>query len=131
MRPFGPVGNIYQYESDGLFNQDQVIANFNIRAGTRLSLSGYYSLGFANSNTAGAGSFPMNSYDIAADYGRAAFDVRHRVFLGGTIGLPRGFRISPFMFANSGAPYNVTVGQDLNGDSIFNDRPGGTGRNTR
>jgi hypothetical protein len=27
------------------------------------------------------------------------------------------------MIFNSGSPYNVTVGQDLNGDSLFNDRP--------
>jgi len=59
-----------------------------------------------------------------ADYGRAGFDVRHRVLLGGTIGLPKAFRLNPFMVVSSGQPYNVTVGQDLNGDSIFNDRPG-------
>jgi hypothetical protein len=58
-----------------------------------------------------------------ADYGRAGFDVRHRVLLGGTIGLPRAFRLNPFMVVSSGQPFNVTVGQDLNGDSIFNDRP--------
>ena len=38
--------------------------------------------------------------------------------------LPRGFRVSPFLVANSGSPFNITSGQDLNGDSIFNDRPG-------
>jgi len=27
------------------------------------------------------------------------------------------------MVANSGAPFNITIGRDLNGDSIFNDRP--------
>ncbi len=122
-RPFGDVGNIYQYESVGLFNQNQVIANFNIRAGTKLSLFGFYTLNYANSDTAGVNSFPMNQYDIAADYGRAAFDVRHRFFMGGSFALPRGFRISPFMVANSGAPFNITLGRDLNGDSIFNDRP--------
>jgi hypothetical protein len=35
------------------------------------------------------------------------------------------------MVANAGAPFNITTGTDLNGDSIFNDRPafagGGTG----
>src|SRR5208337_4878282 len=28
-----------------------------------------------------------------------------------------------FILAQSGAPFNIIVGQDLNGDSIFNDRP--------
>src|SRR5262249_5126508 len=36
---------------------------------------------------------------------------------------PRGFRLSPFMIATSGAPLNLLSGLDLNGDSIFNDRP--------
>jgi Carboxypeptidase regulatory-like domain len=121
--PFGDVGNIYQYESNGLFNQNQVIANFNVRAGTKLSLFGFYTLNFANSDTAGVNSFPMNQYNIEADYGRAAFDVRHRVFMGGSLTIPHGFRLSPFLIASSGAPYNITVGEDLNGDSIFNDRP--------
>ena len=61
--------------------------------------------------------------NISLDYGRSAFDIRHRVFFGGTIGLPYAFRLSPFMIASSGSPYNITTGQDLNGDSIFNDRP--------
>jgi len=122
-RPYGEVGNIYQYESDGLFNQNQLITNINVRLGTKFSLFGFYSLNFANSNTSGVNSFPSNSYDVALDYGRAAFDVRNRLFLGGSFSLPKGFRLSPFMMANSGSPFNITTGQDNNGDSIFNDRP--------
>jgi Carboxypeptidase regulatory-like domain len=117
------AGNIYQYVSEGLFRQNQLITNFNIRAGAKLTLFGFYMLNYANSDASGASSFPSNQSDIGADYGRASFDVRHRVFMGGTFGLPRGFRLSPFMIANSGSPYNVTLGQDINGDSILNDRP--------
>jgi hypothetical protein len=116
-------GPIYQYSSDGVFRQNQLITNFNIRAGTKLSLFGYYALNYANSDTSGASSFPTDSYDLGADYGRASFDTRQRLFLGGTIGLPYAFRLSPFMIFNSGSPYNVTVGQDLNHDTILNDRP--------
>jgi hypothetical protein len=124
--PEPKAGPIFQYVSDGLFRQNQLITNFNIRAGAKLSLFGYYSLNYANSDTAGASSFPSNQYDVGADYGRASFDIRHRIFMGGTIGLPRGFRVSPFMIFNSGSTYNVTVGQDLSNDSLFNDRPGFT-----
>jgi hypothetical protein len=122
-RPNPAAGDIYQYSSDGVFRQNQLITNFNIRAGAKLSLFGYYSLNYANSDASGASSFPSDQYDLAADYGRASFDMRHRVFMGGTIGLPRGFRLSPFMIFNSGSPYNVTVGKDLSGDLLFNDRP--------
>lgn len=121
--PFPGAGNIYQYISEGIFKQNQLIANFNVRAGARLSLFGYYSLNYANSDVAGASSFPSNQYDLSVDYGRAAFAVRNRVFFGGSIALPYGFRLSPFMIFNSGSPYNVTVGEDLSGDSLFNDRP--------
>ena len=117
--PNPDYGNIYQYESDGLFNQNQLITNFNLRMGAKLMLFGFYTLGYADSN----GTSPMNPYNIAEDYGRAAFDVRHRVFVGGTWTLPRGFAISPFVVANSGAPFNITLGQDLFGTSVFNSRP--------
>jgi hypothetical protein len=121
--PNPSAGPIYQYVSDGVFRQNQLITNFNVRAGTKVSLFGYYSLNYANSDTTGASGFPSNQYDIGADYGRASFDIRHRVFMGGTIGMPRGFRLSPFMIFTSGSPYNVTVGQDLSNNSLFNDRP--------
>ncbi len=123
IRPLGNIGNVDQFESDGIFKQNQLIANFNVRMGTRLSLFGWYVLNYADSDTAGTSSFPANQYDLAADYGRAAFDVRQRFFFAGTVSLPYGFRLSPFLMASSGTPFNITIGQDLNGDSIFNDRP--------
>ncbi len=122
VRPFGNIGNLYQYESAGLFNQNELIANFNIRR-SRFSLFGFYTLNYADANTAGPSSFPMNQYDLAEDYGPAPYDVHHRVFVGGSWNLPRGFQVFPFVVASSGRPFNITLGQDLNGDSIFNDRP--------
>jgi hypothetical protein len=122
--PYKMAENIYQYESEGIFRQNQLITNVNIRAGARLSLSGYYALNYAHSDTAGPTSFPSDPFNIGADYGRASFDVRNRLFMGGSISLPRGFRLNPFMVFNSGTPFNVTLSNDLNGDSIFNDRPG-------
>jgi uncharacterized membrane protein YgcG len=122
-RPNGILENIYQYESEGVFRQDQLITNINVRAGARLTLNGYYALNYANSDTSGPTSFPSSPYDIGADYGRASFDIRDRAFLGGTITLPKGFRLNPFMIINSGTPFNVTVPLDLYGTSILNDRP--------
>jgi hypothetical protein len=114
--------NLYQYESAGLYNHNQMIANFNIR-GSKVSLFGFYTLSFADSNTAGQASFPMNQYDLDEDYSRAAYDVRNRMFLGGSWNLPRGVQLFPFVVANSAPPFDIVVGQDFNGDSIFNDRP--------
>jgi hypothetical protein len=120
----GALAPQYQFESGGVFNQNQFIVNFNVRAATKLTIFSFYMFSHANSDTAGANSFASDpTKGITADYGRAAFDVHHRLFLGGTWALPHGFRVSPFMVFNSGAPFNITTGTDLNGDSIFNDRP--------
>ena len=122
VRPFGDVGNIYQYESAGLYNENQLITNFSVRMGPSLSLFGVYTLSYANTNASG-GAFPMNQYNLAESYGAASWATRNRFFVGGSVGMPYGFSFSPFMVLSSGRPYNITLGQDLNGDSIYNDRP--------
>ena len=133
----GTNENIYQYTSGGIFRQNQLIANLRVNTGRRVSLFGFYVLNYAKSDASSGGSaggffssgttseasFLSNQYDPLADYGRAAFDVRHRIFLGGNFSLPYSFSLSPFVIINSGQPYNLTTGQDNNGDSIFNDRP--------
>jgi hypothetical protein len=117
------ITRIYQFASEGNFSQNQLIVNSNVRVGSKLQLFGYYTLNYANSDVSGVSSFPSNSYDISQDYGRASFDTRHRLFLGGSISLPYAFRLSPFMIASSGSPFNITSPTDLNNDTIFNDRP--------
>jgi len=116
-------GNISQYQSEGIFKQNQLIVNGSIRMGTKLSLFGYYTLNYANSDTSGAGSFPSIPGDLQEDYGRASYDIRHRLFLGGSIGLPRGFRLSPFLIASSGIPFNITTGTDPFQSNQYNVRP--------
>jgi Carboxypeptidase regulatory-like domain/TonB dependent receptor len=122
-RPLGPE-NIFEYQSTGIYRQKQLSMNVNIRAGARLTVNGYYSLNYANSDTAGATSSPSNPHNLLEDYGRAAFDIRDRYFLGGTMALPWGMQVSPFLVANSGSPYNVTLSKDLIGSAILNQRPG-------
>lgn len=115
--------NVYQYDSEGIFKQNQLITNVQMRLGQKFSLMGYYALGYANSDTAGPSSSPSNSFDLTQDYGRASFDIRQRLFLSGSASLAHNIRISPFVIAASGAPFNIITGQDNNGDSFFNDRP--------
>jgi hypothetical protein len=151
VRPLGTNENIYQYNSGGVYEENQLITNMRVGIGKKVSLFGYYALTFANGDLGAGGSaalsasggggggggfggafsgggasspqFVSNSYDPMDDYGRTAFDVRNRVFVGGTISLPWALRMSPFIIAHSGPPFDIIVGQDLNGDSIFNDRP--------
>jgi hypothetical protein len=122
-RPLPAQGNVFQYQSEGTFKQNQLIVNGSVRIGAKLSLSGYYTYNHANSDTSGVSSFPSNPLNLEEDYGRASFDIRHRLFLIGTIGLPRGFRLSPYVTASSGIPFNITTGTDPFQDNLYNVRP--------
>jgi len=124
-RPYGnAAGNIDDFQSGGLFNQNQLIANFNLRLNTKLTLGGFYTLSYADANTNGnGGGLIMNPYDIRQDYGRAPFDVRNRMVIIGNWNLPHRISLSPFVVASSGSPFNITVGQDLFGTGAFNARP--------
>lgn len=129
VRPMGGTENIYQYDSEGIFRQNQLIANARISLGTKVSLFGFYSLNYSNSDLGVGGggngaNFLANPYDPMADYGRSAFDVRHRGLIAGTFSFPYAIRLNPFLLITSGSPLDIITGQDLNGDSIFNDRPG-------
>ena len=115
---------VYQYESTGRFDQDQIIVGLNGRmGGGALTLFARYFLGRARSDTEGAGSFPADQHDPAADYGPAAVDARHRVTFGGSVRLPGNLRVSPLVIYSSPSPFNITTGRDNNGDLLFTDRP--------
>jgi hypothetical protein len=58
------------------------------------------------------------------EYGPASTDIHHRVSLAGTITAKWGIRFNPLLTANTGPPFDITVGHDLYGDTLFNGRPG-------
>jgi hypothetical protein len=120
-RPLGGTQNIYQYSSEGVLRTNRVSTNFYLNFHDRLFTYGSYQ--FLAQNTDANETFASNSYNIAADYGRASTDIRHQASLGISATLPFHFRAYTFISAHSGAPFNITLSQDLNGDSIFNDRP--------
>lgn len=122
--PFGSPGPIFLMESSGLYNQNQLIAFLNSRYSKNISFSGSYVLNYARSNTDGLGTFPAKPYDFTGEYGPAATDVRHRFTLNGTINTKWNFRLSPFIVVQSGPPFDVTIGRDLYGTTLFNARPG-------
>jgi Carboxypeptidase regulatory-like domain/TonB dependent receptor len=125
--PANPVPNppnpIFQYQSEGIFKQNQLIVNGSVRMGAKLSLFGYYTLNYSNSDVGIPTDMPSIPGEPWKDYGRSSFDFRNRVFVGGTIGMPYAFRLSPFMIYSSGQPFNITTGSDPYGDSAYNVRP--------
>ncbi len=123
VRPLGnSAGNVYEYESRGIYRQNQLIANFHVNSDI-VSLFGYYIFNNARSDTSGIDSFATDPWNIRADYGRAAFAIRHRAMIGSTFGLPVAIRLSSVVMASSGQPFSITLPEDLYGTGIHNARP--------
>jgi hypothetical protein len=117
------IGNVFQYESSGRFRQNQLLVNLRTRVGGNISIFANYTLNKAKSDTDGAGAFPADSNNLGLEYGRSAIDIRHQFTAGGSIELPFDIRLNPFIVARSGAPFNITTGKDINGDTLFTERP--------
>ncbi len=123
-QPYGyAAGNIYNYESDGIFNQRQLIVSFNTAVVPAVSLFSWYTLNWARSDTDGIGTFPANPYNIGADYSRAQFDSRQRLFFGGSVTARYGLRFSPFLVFRSSQPFNITDGVDYLDTTAYTERP--------
>ncbi len=124
-----PIGGYFPYtdrsvrlltESAGFSRTHQIFISPNVRY-KKLFLFGFYSLSYGKDNNEGQ---PADPYNLRAEWGPSSFaDVRHRFVMGTNIPVPYGFSISPFVMAQSGAPYNITTGRDTNGDSFAAERP--------
>ncbi|HEY1757717.1 MAG TPA: carboxypeptidase regulatory-like domain-containing protein [Bryobacteraceae bacterium] len=118
--PLGQAAGVYNYyESGGIYKQNQLIFNLRAPINNKVSLQGYYAYGHANADS-GA---PSNPYNFAEDYGRAAYDIRHRIQMEGTITLPYKIRLNPNISYSSAPPFNITQGIDEYGDKSSNTRP--------
>src|SRR5215213_1253063 len=122
--PLGKRGPVFLMESSGIYNQNQLITFVNSRLNKDFSLSGSYVLNYARSNTDGLNTFPAKPYDFTGEYGPASTDVRHRVSINGSINTKWNVRFNPFVVVESGPPFDITVGRDLYGTTLFNGRPG-------
>jgi hypothetical protein len=80
----------------------------------------------------------FNEVNLAAERAFSDFDQRHKVVVAAVVESPwrnlgwlSGFQVAPIVTYNSGHPFNLLAGADINGDNHFtNDRPPGAGRNT-
>ena len=121
--PYGTPDPLLLFETSGMFKQSQFTIQYNARVNQRLSLFGYYILNRADSNTDGPSSYLSNAYNAQADWGRSIYDQRHRFQLGGSVTLPLDIQVAPNIIIASALPFNITTGTDLNGDTLFLDRP--------
>jgi hypothetical protein len=132
VRPIADRDNISQVESIGESKNlgVEVSANFNYQPRRMFSFV-HYRYGRASNDGDGAARLPADSSNLAAEWGPAAGDVRHRVMWGINAPIAFGFRTNLSLRYESAPPYTITEGLDLNNDGVFyNDRPAGVGRNS-
>ena len=136
-RPQPMVGNIIQIESTANSTSHELNVGFGPsffgldpqhprRAFWLLN----YTLSKTVNDTDDVFALPADNYNLRAERGPAATDVRHRFFGMLDLKLPRGLRLGTFVNLASAATYNITTGFDDNGDTVSNDRPAGFGRNS-
>lgn len=117
-----PVENNMQYQSGGVYRQNQIIASITARY-PRFSIFTFYTYNNAKGNTSGVTYIPSVAGDPGFDYGRTNFDVHNRFVILGNITAPWQLSFAPFLSSNSGTPYNITTNADLTGNNQFNSRP--------
>ena len=130
-RPDPALGNVTQVESTSRMRGDTVNVGFNMNIPARRTfLFASYSWINQKNDADGPFSVPADSYDLTGEWGPAA-GVPHHVFSAMlNTSLPKNIRLGLSATARGGTPYNITTGLDLNGDTVFNDRPAGVGRNS-
>ncbi len=117
--PYGySAGDILEYESGGLLKQNILMVNFNTRFSRNVSLQGNYQYTHANDLP----STPTNPYNFLQDWGTSSLNRRSNFTVIGSIQAPGKIVIAPTIVARSGAPYDVTVGQDIYGDNSYSAR---------
>jgi hypothetical protein len=131
VRPDATIGNITQFDSTGHSESDRFELRGTYRFPQRnIFMNVNYTLGQAKNHADGATSLPANNLDPDAEWGPSRQDIRHRIQ--GQVNVPifYGVRTSINVQAQSASPYTLTIGEDINRDGIFNERPAGVGRNS-
>ena len=131
VRPDAALGNVVEVESTARLTSDSFSIGMNINVPSRRLLAfANYAYTNQRNDADSAFSLPADSYDLAAEWGRASAIPRHIASAVLNTNLTRKLRLGVSTTARSGAPYTITTGRDDNGDTVFNDRPAGAGRNT-
>lgn len=133
-----------QYSSLGSALYEGAILEVKKQFSDHLSLFGSYTLSKAfDTNTDFNSDFgPVDNTNLSAERSLSDFDQRHKVVASAVVDtgnrgnsgfgrLSSGFQIAPIFRYNSGHPFNLLAGADVNGDRhSTNDRPIGAARNS-
>lgn len=123
IRPLGTNATVYQFASDGIDKDHVGLVSWRLTPLRRLTMSGLYIAQDKRTSGQGPGVFASNSSNVGQDFGELAGSRRQQVFCYLFARLPAGISLNGYISAQSGAPFDITTGTDLNGDSLYNDRP--------
>jgi hypothetical protein len=128
------------YSSKGSSLYEGAILEVNKRFSTHFSVLANYTLSKAFDTTTDFNSDfgPVDNTNLAGERSLSTFDQRHKVVVAtivdtGNLGghLFSNFQLAPIFRYNSGHPFDLLAGSDVNGDRhSTNDRPIGAARNT-
>jgi hypothetical protein len=130
MRPDPNFGLIRQMQPYGFFEGSGLDVSFRGRVNKYFTGFGRYTWSHYESNTSGISWFPQNQYAPNDEWSNASFDRRNRLGMYAMVNPKSVYNIAAGIFANSGRPWTITTGTDLYGDSLFNTRPAGVGRDS-
>jgi len=131
VRPDPSAGNVTQVESTASLRGETFVAGINFQVpARRLMLFANYAWLKQETDADGAFSLPADNYDLSSEWGPVSGIPRHSLNAMFSTPLIRNMRLSINAGVRSGTPYNITTGRDDNGDTVFDDRPDGVGRNT-
>jgi len=130
VRPDPSLGQVRDMQSEGYLKGNAMELTFRGKVNRYFSGQIQYTLSRTDNNTSGITFFPANSYNAAADLGRADSDRLHKFDLLATSQPCRFFTLGVALSLYAGKPVNITTGGDNNHDGILNDRPLGVSRNT-
>jgi hypothetical protein len=129
-----------QYSSLGSALYEGAILEVKKRFSSHFSVLANYTLSKAFDTTTDFNSDfgPVDNTNLAGERGLSNFDQRHKVVIAtiadtGTLGgrMFSNFQLAPIFRYNSGHPFDLLAGADVNGDNhSTNDRPIGAARNT-
>ena len=131
VRPDPTVGNVTQVESTASLRGQTFVAGLNFQVpARRIMLFANYAWLKQETDADGPFSLPASSYDLGNEWGPVMGVPRHSVSGMFSMPLVDTMRLSLTAGVRSGTPYNITTGRDDNGDTVFNDRAEGIGRNS-
>jgi hypothetical protein len=121
---------VNQVESSATSRGQALGVTFRGRLARRFKGTVQYTLSQTTDDTSGPFALLADNQNLAAERGRADNDRRHRLALAGTVDIRRTLRLDAVAKFSSGAPFDITIGFDTNGDTVANDRPSDVTRNT-